>query len=580
MCASRLFAAAALVAVFSMGMVEAGIGCKSPSGTAQTGDTVSLTLGDTGIIAPWAKDIYSVSASIRCSSDDREITSFGMTNGDSWTIPSSLYGACPNNQVYVYYSGNNYDIFHWLHFYKFSTSCGTLNIIQPPPPPTTNPPKPITTKPPPVVEPTVNPTKPPDTDTTTKAPNPQPTTTTPDVIRTTVSVTFTPTVTVIPTVVSGTTIFITTATITQINATFALPTESVTTATGPGTPQLSGLPNDPNSPVQPQQKSLNVPAATLGAVAGVAAIMLIVFGLVVTRNRRRQRKQMDREMMEKNGFNEPDSTYAEDFASSAYVIPSPVPARQSSPIFAAGGSGDYSYAAATAAATAGAGAGAAAASTSTYPHNRRIDPDAGKYIPDENLLLPFPVPSATSEALKSKYELANRASVATQESLTDTMSTRPSAPNTGAIAIATAAAAVNQQMSLRQEFERDEEEQLNYLYTGSPTNSHKESHTTISSPSVAASVAPSTSAVGRASYATAEFGNSSAYDTTHSRSSAYDTAMSPSLSSRSFGSQELSFSPMTSHDIPVPPLPNNTEWRNGGTESSHIRDLIRNVLDD
>ncbi|KAF9358610.1 hypothetical protein BGX26_001302 [Mortierella sp. AD094] len=577
---TRLLSAATAVAVLSMGMVEASINCQSPTGTYQTGDSVSLDMGDNGW---WPKtgDIYSVTATVRCSSGGKQIASFGTSNGGSWTIPDSAYGACPSNQMYVEYSGNAYDIAHLLHIWPYSATCGSLTVTSPPPPP---PPPPSTTsnQPPPTTKPQPPPTQPPPTQPppppppppTTNPPPPtttsnpaQPTTTpgtppttTPGTPPTTTAIT---TVIVVPTVISGTSTVITSLTAIAIN--YTIPTGSVpfnpSQSMTPGLPATPGGQND-----QPQKSNTPVPVVTLAAVGGVAALMLIVFGLVVTRNRRRQRKeQMDQDVMEKHGF-----VYDPTMSNSAddFTLPSLHNATPFTP-FNAGPESSY--------------AAAGAAGMTAYGFNRKIDPNSGKRVSDQSngasasgsaTLLPFPVPSAASEALRQQYDLANRMSIASQDSVADNAG-GPGPSSASASGAFAAAAAVNHQLSLKEELDR--EEVLDYLDTGSagrggyasargsPVGSHK----TPSSPSVAASVAPSTSAVGDNAYRPT---HSSVYETAHSRSSDYGTAQSPSLSSASYISREMGMhSPLVSHDVPVPPIP---------TSSSHMHDLIRNVLND
>ncbi|KAF9210101.1 hypothetical protein BGZ49_005497 [Haplosporangium sp. Z 27] len=578
--ATRLLSVAA-VAVLSMGMVKAEITCNSPGGVAEVGKSVGLSLGDNGWW-PTTSSIYSLTATVKCSSGGNQVASFSASNGGSWTIPSSAYGVCSGNQVYVTYSGNAWDLLKLTHIWTYSATCGTLTLTSPPPPPaattTVNPPSNPTTTTKSQPDPTTQSQAPPSSQPETTANNPQttsptvpPTTTTPGTApTTTASPIWTTTMIVIPTVISGTSTVITATTAILVNPTTSASAGSTANADGP---QISGLPTPSNQSSQSQKSSVSVPAATLGAVGGVAALMLIVFGLVVTRNRRRQRKEeMDREVMEKHGF-----TYDPTMGNSAddFTLPSlhgtspyiQMP-EQSFQGGLAGGSDDYAYAGA---------AGAAA-----YGLNRKIDPDAAKRASDQSsgsrspagsnaggpTLLPFPVPSATSEALKQQYDLANRLSVASQDSATDSMG-GPGSPlsNSGAYA---AAAAVNHQLYLQEELNQevilDNSSEGGYASArSSPRASPRtqRSSANASSPFVA-SVAASTSAVG-------------AYDNARSQSSAYGTAQSPSMSSASYGNDV----PYEAYDIPVPAIPV-SEWRSeaGRPESKHIRDLIRNVLDD
>ncbi|KAI8605021.1 hypothetical protein EDD21DRAFT_364715, partial [Dissophora ornata] len=547
--AARLFSAVATIACLSMGMVEATINCQSPTGTHQVGDSVTLSLGDNGWW-PKASDIYSVTATVRCSSGGSQLASFATSNGGSWTIPSSAYGSCSSNQIYVEYTGTAYDLLHLLHPWGYTATCGSMTITEPPPPATTT--TTTTTQAPATTEPAATTNPPQATTTVPPKSTSDPTQTTPvqggttatSVYTTTASPVYTTTYTVVPTVISGKTTMISVTTFILVNA-----TASVTTASGsdPSSTQLPGL--SPSSGQNQTQKSnTNVPVAALSAVGGAAALALIVFGLVMTRKRKRRREeQLDHEdlgpVLEKS-----DYVYGAGMGNSADNLSLPSLHQ----------AGSYSYAAAAAAAaTSGAGIAdyGAPSMRISDQSNESFGNAAAIGGNTEASLLPFPVPSATSDALKQQYALANRMSAASQESLSGGLGGAAAAggatSSAGAVA---AAAAVNHQMSLKQMFDEEDGDE-SYAPRSSP------SHAYLSAPSISASVSAVGAGIG--SYSDEHAATSS---------SAYDTAFSPTMSAASWKTQ----------DIILPPIPT-SDWRTdeaGRTESSHIRDLIRNVLDD
>ncbi|KAI7827560.1 hypothetical protein BC939DRAFT_444636 [Gamsiella multidivaricata] len=574
--ATTLFSAVAALALLSSSTVNAAINCQSPSGSHQAGDSVSMSLGDNGWW-PKAGDIYSITATVRCSSGGSQIASMDISNGNSWTIPKSAYGACPGDQLYVEYKGSAYDILHLLHPWPYTATCETLTVTAPPAPPT-QPPKPTTTNPPRTTQPadpppTTQPATQPPTDPTTTPPkvattNPPPqttggpTTTTPSPIYTTTFI-------IVPTVISGTSTVVSATTIVQINTTPPTsPTTSVdpsqTSATfDPNSTQLPGLP--PASGQNQSSKETNVPAAALGAVGAAAALALIVFGLVMTRKHKRMRQeQLDREAfgsgLEKHGY-----AYGPTMVTSADDL--------SLPSLHHAGSG-----------AAGAAGAAGAVGVGFYKYeddeglsrrtSDRTTGSLGHAVADaanvaastsaSTTLLPFPVPSATSEALKQQYDLANRLSIASQDSI--------DIGPAGAIA---AAAAVNQQLSLKQELDREGDNDVyginNGNGNGNAADEEEYQHLQTSSPSQGYMSARNSPLTGSATISQTNLTRSSAYETVPS-SSVYTSANSPVLSQTS----------MNSSDIAIPTT-SPSDWRQTGSgrpESSHIRNLIRNVLDD
>ncbi|KAF9964139.1 hypothetical protein BGZ70_006906 [Mortierella alpina] len=174
--------------------------------------------------------------------------------------------------------------------------------------------------------------------------------------------------------------------------------------------------------------------------------------------------------------------------------------------------------------------------------------------------IPYPMPLSTSEALKQQFELLNRFSITSQDFKPEESTTIAAAASLGSGAAA--AAAVSQQMSLKKQLEEEavkgsgstgDNESLYYLDTESPHQQRE-------------------SARSRAATPCSPLMNST-YETAPSTSSAYGSADSPTLSAVSVSS------PVGIHMPALPP----SDWRltgSGRPESSHIRDLIRNVLDD
>ncbi|KAF9099900.1 hypothetical protein BGX23_009755 [Mortierella sp. AD031] len=605
--------AVALLATTVLQGVEASLSCVSPYGSYRVGDSVNLVLSGNDWW-PRLKDVYSITANVYCSSGGDTVASMSISNGDTWEIPSSAYGRCSNNQMYVQYTGKIYDIAHIAHILPYWTSCGTMTVNQAPPPPptTTNPPPPptTTTRPPP--PPTENP--PPPTEPPTKPTTTGPTTTI-ATATTTYSPIYTTTYTLIPTVISGTSTVIPITTVIVVTPTLPIPptvplTGTTSGALDPDNSQLPGLPPPPpngnnNEGSQRNSNNSNVPAAALGAVGGVAALALIVFGLVMTRKRRRMREEQAN--ASKDNYYYDGTAFAAvsggaggagarsgsggHHSSDDMSLPS---LHHAYPASGAGGAihppadgstsyggWDYdpSYAAAGTGASIAAGAGAGGGDGSTT-------------------LLPFPVPTSTSDALKQQYDLANRLSVVSQDSLMlgfpAVPTTPPQGPSTATAATvgstaatATAAYALNRQMSLKQELDDEDANggssagspELYYLPVGE--HSPMTTATGMTSQFVSARGSPGTTAAS-VSFAGGNGGGamtrSSAYETVHSNSSAYATADSPSWSN--------SAASLQSHDIAIPMPPNAGSGsgyghgHGGASSQANMRELIRDVLRD
>ncbi|KAG0017436.1 hypothetical protein BGZ82_000760 [Podila clonocystis] len=527
---------ATALALALMASTEATLNCQSPTGSYRVGDSVSMRWGDNGWW-PKAGDVYSATANVYCSSGGK-ITSFGVSNGDSWTIPDSAYGRCSGNQLYVEYTGNLWDVAHWFHVLPFWNKCSSFTNPQPTTAPPVPPPTqaPVTTPPPPV---------------------------------------FTTTLTLVPTVIDGTTTVVPVTTVIQVNTTAVVPPAVQTTASfDPNASEIpQGLPSgaggQSNRNNNNSNNNSNVPVAALASVGGVAALALIVFGLVMTRKHKRLRREqgLDKENNYSYGA---ELAAAGGAGAAAIVAPAsthssfnnhPMP-YLSPPVYENYHNPDYDFLAASAGATvASRGMGEYGQEEGFASSNtRRIsDPAAGS--------LAFPVPPSTvntfaaNAAMKQQFALAGRLSIESQES--GGFAAAVAGAGAGA-----AAAAVNQQMSLKQEFDDDSgsmgEDGLYYLQTNSPVQTFQsEFGTPMSTASGNGRTTP---------LAMTDATRTSAYDTVPSSSSAYATADSPTLSAASLQSQ----------DIHVPGM-EPSDWRltgSGRPESSHIRDLIRNVLDD
>lgn len=478
---------------------------------------------------------------------------------------------------------------------------------------------------------------------------------------------------------------ITVTTVIPMNFTTAAPFPTQTTDSGafnPSSSPLAGLPPGPNGSNGQTQKSggnnTNVPAAALGAVGGVAAIALIVFGFVMTRKRKRLREDQARDLsiygasvgggaggatpvMAAAGYGDDlygDKDYGYGYGTAAgggaamgaggsapslpslhqagSYVPRPDPTYQSGH--------DYSYAAA------GAGIGAAAA-LGAYgyedmeEHNnnsRRVsDQSAGSggslsravagagaaAVASNPTLLAFPVPPTTSNALKQQYDLANRMSVASQDSLTDSFNgpsdDTPVSHRAGAaisLGAGAAAAAVNHLMMLKQTFDDEDaaaaaaagannhndevtdigdSQSLYYLDTGSPSQpylSAREISPLMSGGSEAEGIAgsmadsseygtqlaatPNMAAANGYSHMGGATGSqptatASGYHTdAFTRSSAYETSPgSDVFASAADSSPAMSYSNVSSMGSP------NTQILNV-PNVTNIRDLIRNVLNE
>ncbi|KAK3833590.1 MAG: hypothetical protein J3R72DRAFT_453220 [Linnemannia gamsii] len=594
---SRLLTSAIAIALLTLQGTEASISCSSPSGSFQVGDRVSLSLSGNNWW-PRLKDIYSITANVYCSSGGSKVTSMSISNGDGWTIPEDVLGRCSNNQMYVQYTGSLYDIAHIAHILPYWESCGSMTVSARPQPPvttTTKPPTPPTTQPP---IPTTNNPKPTEVPPITTNPTTQPPVPTTTVPQPPV---YTTTFTLVPTVISGTTTVVPVTTVVIVTPSVLPPIlpspGSSTGALVPDNSQLPGLPPSPNGQnnnggSQKNGSNSNVPVAALGAVGGVAALALIVFGLVVTRRRRRMREE---QAIYSSGLGSKDDYYYDGSSSM-------------------GGSG-----AAVVGGAAGASAAYGAAATGHHSSDdmsipslhhaytaRNIHPPADSSTTygwdfdasssaaagagagaGGEALSAFPVPVSTSDALKQQYDLANRLSVVSHD---DSMLGFPAVPSTPpqAPASATAAYALNQQLSLKQEMDDEDEElhhasivaagvaaktpELYYLPVAgaSSGNNFSTTTTTPSQAFVSAYGSPGNATFGLDGTTT----RSSAYETVHSNSSAYATANSPSWSAAS----------LQSHDIAIP-MPPTTSSANAGPsggagQQANIQDLIRDVLRD
>ncbi|KAK3834383.1 MAG: hypothetical protein JOS17DRAFT_738869, partial [Linnemannia elongata] len=569
---SRLLSSAVALTLLSattlLQTAHASLSCASPSGSYQVGDSVRLELSGSSWW-PRLQDVYSITANVYCWSGSGTVASLSISNGDSWTIPESALGQCSGDKMYVQFTGKMYDILHLAHIMPYWESCGALNVAPAPPKPTT------TTK-----DPTVPPTQPPTQQppaTTTKDPTVPtgvpPTTTNPPTQQppttattTSYSPIYTTTYTLVPTVISGTSTFISVTTVVVVTPT-ALP--PVLTTSGlpsngaivpPDSSQLPGLPPSPggnnNNTANKSGSNTNVPAAALGAVGGVAALALIVFGLVMTRKRRRLREEQEQAVSA--GLGSKDDYYydgASSFgpgtggalagaagaagAGAAYAGAGErdssddrsLPSLHLAPVHPpADGSSSYGWDFNTSFAAAGSSSAAAADGDST--------------------LSAFPVPATTSDALKQQYDLANRFSIISQDSMLGFPLVPTTTPPLQAPASATAAYALNQQMSLKQEL--DNEDDAAFAATspvvaggGSPelyylpvsTGSGSSPTTTPSQAFLSARGSP-----GITSASAVEGGGgarSSAYETVHSSSSAYATADSPSWSAASLQSHDI-----------------------------------------
>ncbi|KAF9978559.1 hypothetical protein BGZ65_006946, partial [Modicella reniformis] len=373
------------------------------------------------------------------------------------------------------------------------------------------------------------------------------------------------------------------------------------TTTDPNGTEVAGLPPS-LSQNQPQKSGSNVPAAALGAVGAVAALALIVFGLVMTRRRKRlHQEQQDREgfgaEFEKHGhvYDPTMVTSADD-----YSLPSLHHApyvSQSSQDYQGGASGSGSSGSSGdgyAFTTAGAGVAGAAAGVAMFGSGRHSDEsedslslavaNAGNVVSisvrSSDILLPFPIPPSTSDALRQQYDLANRMSVASQESMTDSLNPVGASVRTSDSGAMAAAAAVSQQLSLKRALEQEDamgclaseysdvdDTELSYLHTGSPSQTYISAR---NSPMANSSLSPSSA-----------LGTAYTSDGAATRSSAYVTVRSASPTSAIADSPTLSHASLTSQDINIPSI-SPSDWRltgSGRPESNHIRQLIRNVLD-
>ncbi|KAI1317047.1 hypothetical protein EDD11_009113 [Mortierella claussenii] len=218
----------------------ATITCQSPNGGIhQPGDALTLQWTDNGIW-PRATDVSSASATVICSSNSKQLVEVSaIQNGQSWTLTQNLMLGCPGSQIHVEYSGKTWDLLHLVAFHNFKAKCGDLTVTAPP----------VTT------------------------------TTMTTIMTTTVATTTTTlhmTTTSIPTTISTT--LTTVMTLTSLSRTTTLPTN--TSSARPSTPDQGGT----QTTTTPSK--VNVTAAVLGTLGGLAVVALIIFGLVIARRRK------------------------------------------------------------------------------------------------------------------------------------------------------------------------------------------------------------------------------------------------------------------------------------------------------
>ncbi|KAI9240840.1 MAG: hypothetical protein BYD32DRAFT_458384, partial [Podila humilis] len=417
---------------------------------------------------------------------------------------------------------------------------------------------------------------------------------------------YTSTVTLITTVIDGTSTVVPVSTIIQVppNVTAPPVTTSTTASFDPNAGEVpQGLPSGSSGGQTNRNNNnntSNVPVAALASVGGVAALALLVFGLVMTRKHKRLRREqdLDKEINYSYGAEPgasaggtaviaaPASTHSTQSSFNNHPMPylEPEPSQNYHSPSQNYHNPDYDF-------LAGAGAGVTVASRgmgvygyeegfvpapASSDHRRISDHSTGDLgiavaaVATNDFMLSFPVPpstintSAANAALQQQFALAGRLSIDSQES---------SSFVAGGAGAGAAAAAVNQQLSLKQEFDDDKsvggEDGLYYLQTGTPSQTYQSA---VGTPAVSTTTTGSRGEHGSAPSATDAATRSSAYDTVPSSSSAYTTAGSPTLSATS----------LQSRDIHIPTM-QPSDWRmtgSGRPESSHIRDLIRNVLDD
>ncbi|KAF9978422.1 hypothetical protein BGZ73_002318 [Actinomortierella ambigua] len=594
--------------------VHAGLSCQSPSGSARVGDQVTLSLSDNGWW-PKTRDVYSMKATFRCSSGNQEVYSTDVSpSSGSFTIPSSFYGACPSNQIYAEYSGIFWDLLHLTRILRYSESCGSLTISPapappppPPPPPPTHPP----TQPPPVTKDPEPPTNPPNpTQQPPVTQPPRPTNVPPPVITKTTEI-----ITLIPTVISGTSTLLPTTIIATISITETSPSASVDpNAFDPNATLPPGLPpSDNNNSNKSNNADSHIPIAALASVAGIAALALIVFGFVMTRKRRRIRRERAAAATAALGGDggsamdeESGAVYGCKMTTDEVSMPSlihtpfgyaasptgadlprplaPAPAGVNS---AAGLSG---YDVATGAvsqtslpdslfeAAAAAGAGATAVAFAAG-QRRRSDQDmtmardgnTAKAELDDDVAA-FPVPSTAHPGLIEELERANqqqqhaRFSVASQESMVFPMP--PGIGPDGPPAIAAMHAPLTSMVSLSAtggghgsessaSGAWQSEDALSYLETGSATTQTQ--------------VAASPASMFRTMHSNQS--SSAAYVTATEGTDGVPSPVASPMSTTEICEAKMVTVPHQAHRA--------GDWRQSGRpESAHIRNLIRNVLDD
>ncbi|KAF9922259.1 hypothetical protein FBU30_007667 [Linnemannia zychae] len=265
---TSLTLSAALFLLFTTipSFTQASITCSSPSsGSVQAGSSITLRWGDSGTF-PKSEDVYSADAIITCSSGEEIARVSGFSNGQSWTVPRDVLGGCSSRVLDVEFEGTHYDLFHWLHSYQFSASCGSVQVE----------PIPVTTT----------------TTTTTTEPI---TTTTSNAVTTTSA----------STIVTSASTPILSPTLPATTANGTLPSAIIPSATGPNsviTP-IVGSSDDPSATSSSSTSSGSASKSggpskaalgALGVIGGLAVIGVLVFGLILVKRRQRHRARKQR----------------------------------------------------------------------------------------------------------------------------------------------------------------------------------------------------------------------------------------------------------------------------------------------
>ncbi|KAF9197456.1 hypothetical protein BGZ49_002083 [Haplosporangium sp. Z 27] len=233
--------------------VHAELSCVSPFGSHNVGDTVTLEWTDNGQY-PRVGDVYSTALTVFCSSNSVQLAQVtSVSNGEAMVIPTNILQNCPGNQIYVEYSGQQYDALHLLHVATYSINCRDIVITIP---------------------------------TTTI----------------TGSITSTPTAPVIGTgtPASGTAIIviptiITTDIVSTVIVTATAPgnTHSAnSTASSMGTSSTtSPLHDQPGPNTVTSETKNNIPAAALGTIGGLVVVAFIIFCMMRARKKKLEKNQ-------------------------------------------------------------------------------------------------------------------------------------------------------------------------------------------------------------------------------------------------------------------------------------------------